>query len=349
MKKRHFIILKNETYNDHLKWVKSCEKYSEDCSFDIIDINRSDWLEQIEANPSKIILAKPSGVTTLFREAFYERLSVLVNQLGYFSFPSLEAISIYENKKYFFYWLKANKLPHPNTHVFLTKEDCNSFISNIKLPIVGKINIGASGNGVTIIKTRDQLKRYVGKAFSVGISSDVGPKLNKGNILLRIVKKISNPSSLSRRLKTYKDISSDKQRYVIFQEFIDHSFEWRAVRIGDSYFAHKKIVVNDKASGLLQKGYENPPIKLLNFVKEVTDRFDFKSMAVDIFEHNGKYLINEMQCIFGQSDDFQMKVDGKIGRYIFSNDEWFFEEGDFNGNQCYDHRVEYLLKESIYG
>ena len=38
------------------------------------------------------------------------------------------------------------------------------------------------------------------------------------------------------------------------------------LRIGDSYFAHKKIVINKKASGSLEKEYVIPPIELLNFV-----------------------------------------------------------------------------------
>ena len=38
--------------------------------------------------------------------------------------------------------------------------------------------------------------------------------------------------------------------------------------------------------------------------------FRFRSIALDVFEPSkGKYLINEAQCIFGQSDPYQMLVD----------------------------------------
>ena len=83
------------------------------------------------------------------------------------------------------------------------------------------------------------------------------------------------------------------------------------VRIGDSFFAHKKLKILEKSSGSLLKNYDSPPLKLLDFVKAITDKHGFYSQAVDIFESERGYLVNEMQCIFGQSDPYQMMVDGR--------------------------------------
>ena len=115
------------------------------------------------------------------------------------------------------------------------------------------------------------------------------------------------------------------------------------MRIGDSYFAHKKLLQGDKTSGSLEKSYENPPLDLLDYIKELTDKHDLDSVAIDLFSHNKKYLINEIQCIFGQSDSYQMKVDGIIGRYIYTNDSWEFEQGKFNNNENYDLRLSHAL------
>ena len=111
--------------------------------------------------------------------------------------------------------------------------------------------------------------------------------------------------------------------------------------MGDSFFAHKKLLLGNMTSGSLEKEYSNPPLELLDFVKQITDKFNFKSQAVDLFESSdGNYLINEMQCIFGQSDAFQMKVNGEIGRYLHDGKGWFFEKGDFNSNESFDLRLE---------
>ena len=104
------------------------------------------------------------------------------------------------------------------------------------------------------------------------------------------------------------------------------------------------MVKGEKASGSLIKGYENPPFRLLDFVKEVTDKRGFLSQSVDVFEAaDGRYLVNEMQCTFGQSDPYQMLVDGVPGRYRYLNDEWVFEAGDFNRYQSFLLRLEHFI------
>jgi hypothetical protein len=146
-------------------------------------------------------------------------------------------------------------------------------------------------------------------------------------------------------MKEYKQQSNEVHKnYIIFQEFINHSFEWRCVVIGNSYFAHKKLVKSGKTSGSLLKDYSNPPLSLLNFVRELSINFKIDSAAIDIFEHNGKYLVNEIQCFFGQSDPHQMFVNDKPGRYFFDENKWVFEEGTFNDNQCFDLRLKHALE-----
>jgi hypothetical protein len=95
----------------------------------------------------------------------------------------------------------------------------------------------------------------------------------------------------------------------------------------------------------LLKNYDNPPAGLLDFVREITGKHGFRSQAVDIFESDRGYLVNEMQCIFGQSDSYQMLVDGKQGRYVREEGVWVFQEGDFAMNECYNLRLRYLINE----
>ena len=51
-----------------------------------------------------------------------------------------------------------------------------------------------------------------------------------------------------------------------------------------------------------------------------------------------------MQCIFGQSDPYQMLIDGKPGRYRYIDDNWVFEEGDFAKDACYPLRLDLFIK-----
>jgi hypothetical protein len=340
------LILGNEREKDSSRWISACEKSAGEIQYSIIDITRSDWLQNILKFKPDILLTKPGGLSTSFKQLYDERLMILIREMGFFCYPSLDEVLIYENKRYFSYWLQAHQIPHPETHVFYHKDEALDFIESSDLPLVGKVNIGASGSGVTLIKNRSQAREYIGRTFSgKGAARRTGPNIDKGGIIKRGFYYIFHPNEIAEKMTIYKTRSADVQRnFVIFQEYIPHDFEWRAVRIGDSFFVHKKLKMGEKASGSLLKNYDNPPESIFNFVREITDRFGFYSQAIDIFETNeGKFLVNEMQCIFGQSDPYQMMVNGKPGRYAYQNNLWIFEEGDFNSNESYDLRLKTAL------
>ena len=345
IKSLKFAILKNEDPFDHLLWVKACEACSDCLDYQVIDITEENWLEVVNHYSPDLLLVKPSGKTSLFRVLYLERLEILVEVLNYPSFPSINEVRIYENKRFFAYWAQANKIPHPKTWIFYNKKEALSARDVFPLPLVGKMNIGASGNGVRILRTMNEVSSYIKSAFNKGITSGTGPTLSKGKLFPRAWQKITHPYELLNRLRTYKDIASDRQKgFVILQQYIPHEYEWRAVVIGESYFAHKKMVSGEKASGSLIKKYENPPQVLLDFVRSLAERFQFKSVAIDFFEPvYGTYLVNEIQCIFGQSDPYQMLVDGKPGRYVHRHGAWVFEAGDFNANESYNLRVKAVI------
>jgi hypothetical protein len=213
---------------------------------------------------------------------------------------------------------------------------------------VAKVNIGASGSGAFVLHDQNDAIDYINQTFTgKGAPQRSGPNLSKGGLIKRGMHYIFNPSDIQRKLNIYRTKRNNLQTgFVIFQEYIPHDFEWRVVRIGDSFFAHKKMKIGEKTSGSTLKGYGNPPLELFDFVKEITDKHHMYSQAVDIFENSKKgYLVNEMQCMFGQSDPYQMLVNGKPGRYHMTDKAWRFEEGDFARNACYDLRLEFVLKQ----
>jgi glutathione synthase/RimK-type ligase-like ATP-grasp enzyme len=338
-------ILKSESEADHLPWIEACEKKSEAVDFIVIDLICNNWLDDCLKQNFDIYLLRPPGRTELFKNLYDQRIRILSELLKKRVYPSLEEVMIYENKRYLNDWLNANSLPHPATYVFHRKNEAVDFNQNrVEYPIVAKTNIGASGNGVQILYDKSGTEAYINGAFSKGISIKTGPKIFKGSILKKFKKIFHEKGFIRRRISEYYETFASPQiGFVIFQEFIPHSFEWRCVRIGNSYFAHKKIAIKGKTSGTLKKEYGKVPFELLDFVKYVTDKTSLSSVAIDIFEFNSKFLINEIQCFFGQSDPYQMSIDGKPGRFIINKGEWVFEEGMFNTNQSYDLRLEHVI------
>ncbi|MBK6931685.1 MAG: hypothetical protein IPH12_12800 [Saprospirales bacterium] len=347
MKKLKLAVLQNEVADDHLLWIHACEERTDRIDWEVIDITRADWLERIRSGAFDGLLAAPPGWTTPFRVLYDERINILNTVCGIPVYPCLEEIQIYENKKNLSYWLMATRIPHPKTWVFYYEPEALEFLQKAAIPLVGKTSIGGGGSGVHILKSRAEAVNYVQNTFSSkGATLQVGPKWRKKGFIGRVIKKLLHPQEFKAKLQQYKFQRAEVQKdFVILQEYIPHDYEWRCVRIGDSFFAHKKIKKGDKASGSLLKGYENPPMRLLDFIKDVTGRRHFLSQSVDLFETaDGRYLVNEMQCIFGQSDPYQMLVNGQPGRYRQLDGEWVFEPGDFNRHESFLLRLDHFLE-----
>jgi glutathione synthase/RimK-type ligase-like ATP-grasp enzyme len=339
-------ILRNELEADHHVWQESLTKNERIAHVDVINLTSDNWLSDIKKRKYNAFILKPSGLFSHFKQLYDERVILISEIFDTLVYPSLKELLIYENKRYLRDWLMARNLPHPKTHVFYKKSEVINFINqNRNYPLVGKTNIGAAGSGVKILQNHEAIMKYVEDAFGKGIYLKSGPKLRKGSLMKKIRKIFTGKGHFSSKMQQYRDFLSTPQRgFVIVQEFIPHSFEWRCVRIGDSYFAHKKLAKNNKSSGTLLKDYSQVPLKLLDFVREITDKNDLTSVAIDIFEHDKQYLINEIQCIFGQSDPYQMLVNDVPGRYKWAGNEWKFEEGMFNTNCSYDLRVAHLIE-----
>jgi glutathione synthase/RimK-type ligase-like ATP-grasp enzyme len=344
-----FAILKNESESDHLEWIQACEQSHEYLNFEVVDLTKNDWLEKVQSRDFDCFLARPPGEIAYFKQLYDERLYVIYKILRKRIYPSYEEILIYENKKMLAYWLKVNQIPHAKTWIFYHKGEAIEFMEKCKLPLVAKTSIGASGSGVRIINNRKDLKNYINAAFSdKGIPRKWGPNLRKGNITKRTFNRLKNIPGLIKYLCNKKKlVSIDPQKwFVIFQDYIQCDYEWRCVRIGDSFFAHKKMrSFGEMISGTSKVSWDTPPAKLLDFVKSVTDKGDFLSQAVDILEDkNGNYYVNELQCFFGSKNPHQMIIDGKPGRYIYKDSNWIFEEGNFNSNNSFDLRLKHVIE-----
>lgn len=340
-------LLTNENPYDHGLWLHSLDNSAGVKSYDVISLASHDWLDRIKQKDYHLFLAKPPGMTALYKQLYDERINIIDQVLKAPLYPTAQEIFIYENKRFFYSWLEANNLPHPRTHVFFSRKEAETFADHADYPLVAKVNIGASGSGVSVLNDKAQALKYIEQSFSSkGAPRRWGPNLSKGNLLRRGFHYVLNPGDIRKKVNKYSTVRADKQRdFVIFQDFIPHDFEWRIVAIGGSYFAHKKLKIGEKASGSTLKQYDNPPVRLFDFAKGIMDRFGFVSQAIDVFEtKEGQLLINEMQCIFGQSDPYQMLVDGKPGRYVFQDGHWVFEEGDFSSNESFDLRLETAIE-----
>ena len=304
-----------DEFQYHKDYIAACRDLR--ISYQLIDLASASWIEEISVSNCDGFLVWPSARNSVVKTMFDDRLAFLVKEMGFKIFPELKECWIYENKLRTAYWLKTNHVPHPQTDIFYREEDAIAFLKKCRYPIVFKSNLGATASGVRILRER--------------------------KAALKLVKGIFREGFLPRAHNKY-----DRQRgFIIFQEFLLNIKEWRLVRIGDNYFGYQKMQVGDFHSGSHEILLERPSNKLLNFLKEVTDKGGFKSMDVDVFETDEGFLyVNELQTVFGTGGLLKAaeRMPEMNERHFLENGQWKTEKGDFFRNGFCNIRVKELLK-----
>lgn len=306
-------------------YARSCEHLNFD--YEIIDFTAPDWMERIRNSGCRGFLCRPPSKVQERKAMFDERLFIMTRHMGKLVYPSYEELLIYENKRLAQYWLEAHGFPHPETFVFYRKRDLNRFLENYRdFPLIYKTNIGAKSSGVKVLKTASRAKRVGRKIFGIFPT----PSLTRGYTPVRSGRILRVPAPGVR-----------ERHVMLLQKFEGIRWEWRMVRIGGSYFGHRKLPgKKGLSSGTLRKGWGAPPVELLRLTRDICDTGGFNSMAIDIFEtEDGRYLVNELQSIFGQSTENLMYVDGEPGRYIEKDGDFIFQPGEFNLHNSFMLRV----------
>jgi len=302
----------------HIYYVDACKALG--VEYEIIDILSSDWIDKIKESNCDGILCRPPADLQERKTIYDEKIYFIHTLLDKPIYPSYNEQFIYENKRNMAYFLQIMDFPHPKTDIFCKKEDALAYIETCNYPIVFKSNIGASSTGVTIVKEPHQAKKIILSLFG------------RFHSLLTVGKILFLKSNRLKGLK-YPAFGAIQKHYAIIQEYHPIKWEWRIIKIGNSYFGHQKLLNGEFASG---SGYDavgwvDPPKELLFLVQDICKKGQFHSMSVDIFEtQDGRYLINELQTHFGSYDRPQMYIDGIPGRYLFKEGKFIFEEGEFN-------------------
>lgn len=301
----------------------SWENYQKACSHlkidsVLVDMKSANWLNHYIEVCKSIdgLLVGPPCVNPEEYSIYMERLYFIQNEFGTPMYPSYNELKLYENKRYCSHWLELHKFPHPSTTVLCDKVEALKYLSKCVYPIVIKAPIGAGASAVHIIRSQIHAKLIVHQIFGLH------RLLSCGYVSWVKDEKTIIPIPL---------IGSSLKHNVVIQEFIPIKWEWRIIKIGDSYFGHQKLLRGAYASGSDRVGWVAPPIELLDMIRSVCERGQFLSMAMDVFEGlDGRFYINELQSMFGSYNNTQMKVNGIPGRYVYTNGEYRFEEGYFN-------------------
>lgn len=315
-----------EINNFHDDYIKACQDLG--VEYEVIDITSKDWIRNIKEFNGAGLVVRPSCGKADWKQMYDEKLYFINENLNIPMYPSYGELFIYENKRTMAYWLEMNNIPSPETFVFYDRGEAIKFVNGYNsFPLMFKPNTGSAALGVKVIKNSKEAKVLINKIFTRF------KFFNRGYTKWK-----------KSKFKLPYPIMDDRQyNNILFQEKIDVKYEWRGVKIGESYFAHKKLSdKNGLHSGSGEANYDDPSLEVMEFLKYVCDVGSFRSMNVDFFEdYNGNFFVNELQTIFGSKiQPYQMCVGGVPGRYKYTSGEWNFEEGLFNQNNSWNLRLE---------
>jgi hypothetical protein len=304
-----------EFWHRHTPYIAACRQLG--VAYRLTDISGPDWVQVIENSGCDAFLIWPSIEVSQWKQMYDERLRIITQNLKKTIYPTYDELWVYESKRRMYYWLEGNHISHAQTWVFYCRKDALDFARHAALPVVVKTNMGAGASGVRIVRARRDLLGYVTRCFTKGVVHNHG------------------------------EARDPDWGFVLLQEYLPDAQEWRMRRIGDSYFGSQKLRKGDFHSGTGVDVWYDPPAKLLQFTREVTDRMGSRSMDLDIFETvEGRYMVNELQTVFGTNRPYEMLVKGTPGRYLYDENtcQWRFEEGIFCQNGCCNLRVIDLLE-----
>ena len=310
-------------------YISACEELG--VPYEIFDILSEDWMSFVMSSDCDGYLLRPPCDIPERKAAYDERVYFLHKVLGKPIYPGFEELYLYENKRNMSYWLQAHGFPHPRTRVFLRKDEALQHLSQREYPVVLKGNTGSGARRVSIVRSPFMAGLIARRVFGF-----FHPLATLGY----------PPSSrVGKRTVPWPQYGVAQKHCLLVQDFKEIRWEWRLIKIGDSYFGHKKLLSGKFASGSDSVGWEPPPVELLDLVRRVTETGGFHSMALDVFETvDGEYLINEIQSLFGSIIESQMFIDGVPGRFRRVDGEYVFEEGTFNRHGSYLLRVEHFLE-----
>ncbi len=304
-----------DAYRDHQYYISACREMG--LSYEVVNLLGNDWIERFRAGAFDAVLVWPSSATLMAKQVYDYRLRILEHDLGTLVYPTWQECWLTEHKPRLRDWMDAHGVPHPATWVFHEPGEALDFAASAVLPVVAKTATGAGASGVSILRRRSDLVRFIRLAFGPGIRA--------------------------KRFDAY-----DRQRgFVYLQEYLPDAEEWRMVRIGESFFGYRKERgPNGLHSASHKWSWIDPGIALLDLLETVTDAGGFTSMNVDVFRPpDGRLLVNELQTVFGcTTPAIYMKVDGVEGRYLRRKGAWSFDPGDFWRNHMCNLRLDYLLK-----
>lgn len=236
--------------------------------------------------------------------------------------PSYELLLCHEDKGFQELYKKKINLHSLKAYYLSNRQELPYY--QIAYPIVIKSVEGSNGKRVYLARDEQELIQAIDKFESIKFIDRLDLIRRK---YFRKKKHYKEYPDYSNRkdYEKYKDYVKREKNFIL-QEFVPGlEFDYRVLVLYDKYYVTKRHTrTNDfRASGAkkFDFDYEFDP-DLLNFARQVYEKFDTPFLSIDIGIYDNNYFLFEFQVLH-----FGINVFVKnSGYYTFENNNWKFTE-----------------------
>lgn len=240
---------------------------------------------------------------------FARQLIASLEEMGIHVFPDLNTCWHYDDKVGQKYLLEAIGAPLVPTHIFYDRASALAWAETTSFPKVWKLRGGAGSQNVRLVRTLEQARAHINRAFGRGWGHDRFAALKERVWHFRRDRSWTSFLAIARGAGR-AIVPHEKHRhggvernYAYFQDFVpDNDFDIRVVTIGDRAFAIKRHTRDGdfRASGSGRISYDMSeiPIDCIALSFSISDRLAAQSMAYDYVFRNGEILLVEISYAF---------------------------------------------------
>ncbi|MCH7819782.1 hypothetical protein IIC38_11445 [candidate division KSB1 bacterium] len=233
--------------------------------------------------------------------------------------PSYDLLLCHENKGFQELYKKRINLTSLNSYYFSSLNELSCYAINF--PIVFKTVDTSNGRGVFLVKSTNELVKLIQKLERQTVFT--GLDLVRRKYFRRKKSYKEYPDYSNRKdYYQYKDYILKEENFIL-QEFVpDLPFFYRVLTLYDKYYVMRRFNrKSDFRASKTKKEYDIEfDYRLLDYAKEVYNRFDTPFLSLDIGLHQNKYYLFEFQALHFGIGPFVRSV----GYYTYDNHNWRF-------------------------
>ena len=219
-------------------------------------------------------------------------MAVVEDQHGLPVWPARVLRETFENKIAQAYVLDAIDVPRPRTWVFWSEKAAREALGELPLPLVAKLSRGVRGEGVALIRTREEAVRLIKQMFSFGLGSMEFMRGGKA-------RRFGKYSPMIEALRKGRIKGNHERGYVIFQEFVEgNAFDTRVVIQGERAWASRRLNREGdfRASGSGVSEFDAKAISpaALALAWRVADAMGVRTLVADVMQRGEAPVMGEI-------------------------------------------------------